>query len=339
MKSLTQWFKPGLISLLLLTGLAACTFAPTRYPPGTTPAALNKPTSESLQELTPLAEPASTPEEPPSDLVQVLPGKVIEVPQGGFRFSMPANPLKPKDPYQLALKDSQVSIANRDESLLISLISEYHAYDISVDDCILLVIDKMVQDVDDLVATDADPIRIGEQSGFISYISGTLFKQPFNGALVAARSRQGRCFTAIVLSLGKESNLTWPSEGEPVFSALLASLTFFQPQLSGQCETSPDPAYGTTTDKPIRVGNVRLNDGLAREEAYLNVLVTTEGKPIVYTRIDSLITAAGDILDVYQLSLEDQTQLGLLYLDMYHFEPLKAPQNFSCNAPIPLVAP
>ena len=338
MQPLKRWITPSLISLLLLAGLTACKVTPTRYPPGTTPGAENVPSLENLQEITP-TEPTKTHGEPQSDLPWVLTGELVEVPQGGYRFSLPTNPIKPDDLYQLAITGSQVSIANYDESLLISLISEYQVYDITVDDCILLVIDKMTQDVDDLVAADADPIRIGGQSAFISHINGKLFKQPFKGALVAALPWQGRCFTAIVLSLGPEANFTWPAEGEPVLNDLLSSLTFFQPQVSGQCETSPDPAYGTTADMPIRVGNVRLSDGLAREEAYLNVLVTTEGKPIVYSRIDSLITPAGDILDVYQISLEDRTDLGLLYLDMYHFEPPIAPLHYSCLAPIPLAAP
>lgn len=340
MKNLSRSIRNILITSLLLVLLSACGPRPTRYPAGTTPGAPFNPPTAILPEPAKTSEPINPePESPPSDLTSAMTGEAVDLPKGGFSFIMPANPFNPDKPYQLQLRESQVSLANKDESLLISLISEYQAYDVTVDDCILLVVDKMTRDVNDLQAQDANEFKLGSDDAYITRISGTLFKQPFSGALVAARPWAGRCFTAIALSTGKNAPVSWGAEGELVFNALLGSLRFFNPQVTGQCETSPDPAYGTTPEQPIRVGNTRLTDGLARMLRYLSVLVTQNGKSISYARIDSQMNGAGDILDVFQIGLPDGASLGLLYLDMYHYEAPKAPLNFSCNTPIPLAEP
>jgi hypothetical protein len=273
------------------------------------------------------------------DVGGIKTGDVVEVSEGNYRFTMVNNPLKPKEKYNLEIKGSQATISSKDEDLLISLNSETQAYNVTMDECILQVVDKMSRDVEGFIAQDADPGTVGTETGFISNISGILFGQPFVGKLVAARPWQGRCFTAIGLTLGSNASERWQNEGKPVFETIISSLVFLYPVVSGQCEVSTDGAYGYSPDAPIRTGNSNLSDGLARQEAYLNVLMSPDGKAITYKRIKSTVLDNGDILDVYQVTFPGQSSPVTLYLDMYHFEALKAPMNFSCSVPFPIGVP
>jgi hypothetical protein len=325
---------------LLLMIISGCSFSPTRYPDNQTPGEIYIPPSSTQSGTTGETQPGSpTPIPATQDVSGIKIGDLVDVSTGQYRFTMVNNPLKPKEKYDLEVKGSQASIASKDEALLISLISETQAYNITMDECILLVVNRMSQDVEGFSAQDADPVAVGTETGFISQISGTLFGQPFVGSLVAARPWQGRCFTAIGLTLGTDASDRWQNEGKPVFETIVSSLVFLYPVVSGQCEVSSDGAYGYSENAPIRTGNSNLSDGLARQEAYLNVLMSTEGKAISYTRTHSIVMDNGDILDVYQVSIPGQSSPVTLYLDMYTFEELKAPMNLSCSAPFPIGAP
>lgn len=323
---------------LLLMIISGCSFTPTRYPANTTPGEIYIPPSSSLESQS--GNPVEHTQVPATqDVSGMKAGEVVEVNAGQYRFTMVSNPLNTKEKYNLEIKGSQATISSKDEGLLISLNTETQAYNVTMDECILLVVNKMSQDVQDFVAQDADPVAVGPETGFISNISGTLFGQPFVGKLVATRPWQGRCFTAIGLTLGDDASDRWQNEGKPVFETIISSLVFLYPVVSGQCEVSTDAAYGYSENAPIRTGNSNLTDGLAREEAYLNVLMSPDGKAISYTRAKSTVLDNGDILDVYQVTIPGQSSPVTLYLDMYHFEALKAPMNLSCSAPFPIGAP
>jgi len=325
---------------LLLMIISGCSFTPTRYPPNHTPGEIYIPPSDTRPGTTGESQPGNpTPIPATQDVGGIKIGEMVDVNEGNYRFTMVNNPLKPKEKYVLEVKGSQASITSEDESLLISLISETQAYNTTMDDCIELVVEKMTRDVEGFVESDADPVAMGLEPSLASNISGILFGQPFVGSLVAARPWQGRCFTAIGLTLGNDAVDRWQNEGKPVFEAILSSLVFLYPVVSGQCEVSTDSAYGYSTDAPIRTGNSNLVDGLARQEAYLNVLMATDGKAISYTRTHSIVMDNGDILDVYQVTIPGQSSPVSLYFDMYRFEELKAPMNFSCSAPFPIGAP
>jgi len=323
---------------LLLIFISGCSFTPTRYPANTTPGEIYIPPSSSLESQS--GNPLELTQVPATqDVSGIKTGEVVEVNAGQYRFTMISNPFNPKEKYNLEIKGSQSTISSNDEGLLISLNSETQAYNVTMDECIQLVVNKMSQDVQDFVAQDADPVAVGPETGFISNISGILFGQPFVGKLVAARPWQGRCFTAIGLTLGNDATDRWQNEGKPVFETIISSLVFLYPVVSGQCEVSTDGAYGYSQESPIRTGNSNLTDGLARQEAYFNVLMSPDGKAITYTRAKSTVLDNGDILDVYQVTIPGQSSPVTLYLDMYHFEALKAPMNLSCSAPFPIGAP
>ena len=323
---------------LLLMIISGCSYTPTRYPANHTPGEIYIPPSSTL---------GSRPEQPVSptqiaatqDVGGIKTGDVVEVSEGNYRFTMVNNPIKPKEKYNLDVKGNQVTISSKDEGLLISLNSEIQAYNVTMDECIELVVEKMTRDVEGFTERDAGLVAVGSETGLASNISGILFGQPFVGSLVAARPWQGRCFTAIGLTLGSNASERWQNEGKPVFETIISSLVFLYPVVSGQCEVSTDVAYGYTTDTPIRTGNSNLSDGLARQEAYLDVLMSPDGKAITYTRTKSTVLDNGDILDLYQVTIPGQSSSVTLYLDMYRFEELKAPMNFSCSVPFPIGVP
>lgn len=325
---------------LLLMIISGCSFTPTRYPADHTPGEIYIPPSSTTTGGSQVELPTEPTQVPATqETGGINAGDMVQVHEGQYSFTMVNNPLDPKERYVLEIKGSQATISSSDEGLLISLNSETQAYNISMNECILLVVDKMSRDVEGFVAQDADPAAVGPDPGFISDISGILFGQPFVGQLVAAHPWQGRCFTAIGLTLGSDAAERWQNEGKPALQTIISSLVFLYPVVAGQCEVSTDGAYGYSEDTPIRTGNSNLKDGLARQEAYLNVLVSPDGRAISYTRTNSIFLDNGDILDVYQVSIPGQSSPVTLFLDMYRFEELKAPMNFSCSASFPIGAP
>jgi len=315
---------------LLLIVLSSCSYSPTRYPIAQTPADIFiPPANEQNNNTTEVA-----PNQPGTGTHDV-----VDVSPGNYRFTMVNNPRKPSQRYQLEIKGSQASLSSKDEDLLISLISEEQNFDITLEGCLQLVTDRMTMDIPGFDAQEANPVVIGLEPGFKSTISGVLFDEPFIGSLVAARPWKGRCFTAIGLVLGDEADERWLTEGQPVFEAIIASLSFTYPTGSGRCEISNDDSYGYTPGNPIRTGNSNLMDGLPRQEAYLDALVTSDGKALSYSRTHSIVTDDNDILDVYALTIPGQDMPLTLYLEMYHFETLMAPMNLNCSIPFPIGAP
>ena len=94
---------------------------------------------------------------------------------------------------------------------------------------------------------------------------------------------------------------------------------------------SDDPAYGTTQEKPIKVG------GSSREQVrYLNALRGPNGETIRYERqghccpceTENGIMGTG-MLDVYALTYEGLDEPNVLYLTFYDYEQPMAPEGYS----------
>lgn len=312
----------------LLVSITSCSFPGNRYQ------------TPSPETDIPLATPIIEEPTPTTDPYHgFAPGSWVVADEGDYGFEVPVNPMPGGLPYLVDIKGTQVSLASADEGLLLSLISEQQAFDITLDDCIELVLERMRMDVEDFQAADAELMMVGMENGSASKISGMLFEQPFEGLVAAARPWQGRCFSTIGIALGEDAQARWLDEGSPVLEVILESLDFEAYDPVGECETSGDATYGYSADNPVRVGNSRLYDGLAREQAYLGVLVTMDGEAVSAVRSGSMINDAGDILDVYLLTIPGQAEESEIYIDFYIYEPLKAPMNLSCNAPFPIGAP
>jgi TonB family protein len=109
--------------------------------------------------------------------------------------------------------------------------------------------------------------------------------------------------------------------------------------LVSTCDVSDDPAYGYTMAQPIKVGGTPMF-GPARQRRYLQALVGPKGQAIAFRRRGSMAPDAnGIILDLYEVTYDGIERPIELYLDLYRWEPPKAPRGFACTRPLDLAPP
>ena len=127
-----------------------------------------------------------------------------------------------------------------------------------------------------------------------------------------------------------------------VTSALLVVLIAQTPPLTGersvvsQCEVATDSDYGYSKEKPIKVGGTPMF-GPARQRRFLSALAGPGGQPVSFRRRGSLKPNAEDIiLDLYEVTYPGLEKPIELYLDLYRWDPPKAPMGLLCARAIGL---
>ena len=100
-------------------------------------------------------------------------------------------------------------------------------------------------------------------------------------------------------------------------------------------QVSTDKNYGYTEKKPIKVGKSG-GSGPLNEQRFLNALAGPNGEEIQYERLGSCCSFKTDngfmgagLLDRYQVTWKGQKEKVILYINMYDYEPLKAPVGFT----------
>lgn len=117
------------------------------------------------------------------------------------------------------------------------------------------------------------------------------------------------------------------------------------PALTGErsaiskCEVSDDPRYGRGMDTPIRVGGLPIY-GASRQQQYLRALGGPAGQAVTFRRRGAVGPNKEDVLiDLYEVRLPGEEKPVQLFLDLYHWEPPKAPRGFICLTEIGLAEP
>ncbi|HUF23234.1 MAG TPA: hypothetical protein VMN81_03820 [Vicinamibacterales bacterium] len=125
----------------------------------------------------------------------------------------------------------------------------------------------------------------------------------------------------------------------------LALLLAQEPVITGdrsivsQCEVSDDAEYGYTQENPIKVGGTPMY-GPARQRRFLQALAGPAGQPLTFKRRGSLApTADGIIIDLYEVTYPGLEKPIELYLDLYRWDPPRAPQGLLCASEIGLAPP
>lgn len=99
-------------------------------------------------------------------------------------------------------------------------------------------------------------------------------------------------------------------------------------------DEAPAPRYGYTEENPILVGGGELEDGPARERAYLGTLLGPDGQDVRYRRIGSCCpfempnAELFGMLDLYEVRYDGLDEPVTLYLDMYDPGETHAPEGF-----------
>jgi len=114
---------------------------------------------------------------------------------------------------------------------------------------------------------------------------------------------------------------------------------FLEPSQLTNCDVAKDASYGFTPENPIRTGNTNLYDGRTRQETYLLTLRGPNDEEVFFTRLAPEFNDQGVIVDPYRIEYARIPEAVTLYFDMNTFEPLFAPQGFTCEAAFPISAP
>ena len=88
------------------------------------------------------------------------------------------------------------------------------------------------------------------------------------------------------------------------------------------CPVTRNPDYGTTTNRPIKIGG-GLAAGIQRSHDYLHALLGGKSKLVYFYRVGS-VEANGVTLDEYKVYW-DKTSNKTLYIDIYNYEDLRVP--------------
>lgn len=101
-------------------------------------------------------------------------------------------------------------------------------------------------------------------------------------------------------------------------------------------EVSDDPSYGYSKRKPIKVGGVDKEEGPLNERRFLNALAGPNGETVSYYRAGSCCSFKSKngfmgrgMLDIYSLTWEDSKDTVSIYINMYDYGELKAPEGFT----------
>ena len=318
-----------LTALFLLTSLlAACRYQTTL--PGRSEVPIYKPP----QVVT--STPAPTPTLEPPDYIQA--GSPVQVSAGLFSFepvtSWDANGV----PLALRIKDTRVTLSNADETLFFSLASEPAPSGSTTQACLDTILQRMAADIADLEYGEASPISTQAGTGLQVQLQAKVFSQTSIGALQVIQVNQ-RCFSLFGLATSDNSAALWETSGAPIFNRIQQSVRFLEASQLMYCDVAKDASYGITLNNPIRTGNTNLYDGRTRQEAYLLTLRGPNYKEVFFSRLTPEFNDLGVIVDPYRVEYAGIEQAVTLYFDMNTFEPLFAPQGFTCEAAFPISAP
>jgi hypothetical protein len=335
-----------IVLMLLGLFLGACraqtpeptlTLKPTQTPLATT---ANTPapsvTPEPTAPLTPVPTDPPEPTQPSTPTVEpaLELGEVQPVPEGGYSF-------RPLKGYETDLNGAGLGVMDREGTIIISLfgVTTYDGNQTQEE-----IIDQFLGELEERQAgkfekSEGYPITVGAVEGLAFDLTGNMFDAPIQGqAILVMPSKNQFLFGLAIANQGIDKD-KWEKEGSKVFSSLLESIEFIQPEdLGGSaCLVASDKTYGYSKDYPIKVGGDWL-DGPARERMYLDSLAGPGGETIRYERTGS-IEHGDTILDIYQVSYTGSEGAVTLYIDEYHYEELMAPVGWICRTPIPLSAP
>lgn len=187
---------------------------------------------------------------------------------------------------------------------------------------------------------EAGSAPMAQQQGVYQPFTSAKSGVNFDGAYALLPLDDGREFFALGAGRNNSAN-AWLAGGQQAFRAALASANLeVDPSLTLHCSVSPAAAYGLSAQQPIKVGGATLGElnfnATGRVRAYFNTLRGPEGEFIGYERLGSEDTGES-IVDAYYV--ETLSSTTTLYVDMYNYEPLFAPQGFMCEGDFPIGAP
>lgn len=314
--------------LLLMNMLTACQYQAAL--PGRSDVPIYKPP----QVIT--ATPAPTPTPELSEYIQT--GSLIQVQAGMFSFEPVTTWDESGVPLAVHIKDTRATLSNAEETLFFSLSSEPAPSGSTSQVCLDTLLQRMTADLSDFQYSKPTPVTTQAGTWLQVQLQAKVFSQTSIGALQVGQVNQ-RCFSLFGLATSDHSSTLWETSGADILNRLQQSVRFLEASQLMYCDLATDPSYGTTPGNPIRTGNTNLYDGRTRQETYLLTLRGPNNEEVFFTRLAPEFNDLGIIVDPYRIEYAQIPEAVTLYFDMNTFEPLFAPQGFTCEAAFPISIP
>lgn len=152
--------------------------------------------------------------------------------------------------------------------------------------------------------------------------------KPLQGRITYLRPENGKILLIEVYAHGEGA---WEEFGEKAYQTTLEKISFFKIIPWEGCPLAEKPSYGFTKENPIKVGGELLS-GPDREEQYLSALLGKNGELVSYYR-EGTVEVNGVIIDEFKIVVGSATKT--LYLNIYDYEPTRAPSGMTCAGPLP----
>ena len=244
-------------------------------------------------------------------------GETATIEHGGFNYRHVLG-------YQETYRPGIVTLSSDDEEVLLAIGGGATPEGTTVEEGLEGFLVNVATNIEDLAASEPFSTTVGGVEGLAVDITGYMYGDDSEGRIAYVITDNSQ----FLVLFGNAPKGRWQTEGIAVFQALMDSVSLFEPPpMENLCPVTADPSYGYSKDNPIKVGEGDIFKGPALERAYLDLLRGPDGQLIKYERLGS--EGHGDtMLDAYQVTYNGASVV--LYLDMYHLEPLKIPVGFTC---------
>lgn len=334
-KQMRIYFAFVLIICISLTGCKGLLGKATITPERTATMTITKTTTK-IPKKTETLKPTATFTNTPASTLAFSPGANYEVNAGGFSFYLPET-MDGDDDFRVEIDGEAVLITNETETMRVVVFSEtFQDYEGLENE--FEVMQDSIGEVN--YYSDPVPFKFGNYPGLRVDYEQNINERHIRGELIIVELGDSRILGVFSFSSGGNPLEKWRVEGKPFLEMLLSSIKIYDPILFDPlsvCEISTDPSYGYEETNPIKVGG-SFFDGPSRERFYLDNLRGPNGESITYTRGGS-VDMENTILDIYYVEYAGLTEPIVLYIDMYSWEPPKAPVGFTCAGLFPLEAP
>ncbi len=265
-------------------------------------------------------------------------GSPLQVSAGMYSFDPVTTWDESGVPLTVEVKDTRVTLSNAKETLFFSLASEPAPSGSTSRVCLDTILQRMAADLADLAYSQPADVLTRAGTGLQVQLQAKVFSQTSTGALQVIQVNQ-RCFSLLGLATSEDSLALWEVSGAAILDQLQQSVRFLEPSQLMYCDVAKDASYGITPNNPIRTGNTNLYDGRTRQETYLLTLRGPNYEEVFFTRLAPEFNDLGVIVDPYRVEYAGIEQAVTLFFDMNAYEPLFAPQGFTCEAAFPISAP
>jgi hypothetical protein len=248
---------------------------------------------------------------------------VRKVASGGFNYGV-------LDGLEKEANNHEVYMYSEDEKLSIYLAADVPFPGEHIHTSLRYYMEWANEEYREVVESDRENITQDGVEGVSKFFSAlTDDGEPFQARVTFLSPERSKRLLILVYAYGEGA---WETFGEEAYQATLESISFFEITPWEACPVSTRSSYGYSKENPIKLGGALLL-GPDRAEEYMSALLGGKGEVVFYYRSDT-VEVNGTTLDVYIIRVGSQTKT--LYVDINHYDTIKAPAGMTCSGPLPM---